>query len=862
MKNLSKGLLLLSAVAMGFSSCSDDAPWGGSDNEGGINLKFASDARVMRQSRADDGMSPVVPDASRFGVNLVKSDDSYSKEWSSIDGFNKEKTFPIGDYTLTASFGDVEQEGFENPCFKGSAQVHVSPGAVTNVDVVATLANAMVSVRYTDEFVSNFPGYSAAVQTAGHDWVVFAQEEDRPAYVSPSEEVKLKLTLTNESDQRVDIQPASFRAVARHHYVVTIGVKEGQASGGLALDVVFDDDVVAETVNVSLGDELFTAPAPTLTAKGFDPSVAIDAFEYAEQPAQTEFHVFAFGGLKSANLTVISDGYTPTFGRSVELVGADDLTQKQLSAAGVECSGFFRNPDKMGVVNVTKFIENLPAGNYTVALTAVDAMTRTSEPVELKAAIKPVELEVSSVGNVGFMANEMKVQVSTNCPDIKNNVKFQVPNSLNQMVDAVVKSVEEVSAPGNARTRADLSYHFNYTLALEPQIRDLIDVTAKVGRKSASIKVPMAAPEYTITPDAFARKVVLKIETDDSAVAKALADQLTFANAGSAIASSNISHDADGNIVIIGLTPGVEYVSLNAKIGAFEKTVPAFTTETEAQIPNSNFANLKNPVEFSNVQAGGKYRTSAAGIYTNKTTVSYQEPVGWATLNELTCWPNSSPMNTWFIVPSTIASNGSVLIRSVGYHHAGTEPERSGNLMNTTYYCTNAPSELLKAAGEMFLGSYSCDASGAGKRVEGMDFSTRPSSLSFNYNYESVNGRETGEVSIKVIGEGGKILSAKVENIRQGNGLYTVSLPSYPFNEKAASICVGFKSTAGSDVDLNIPTGGALNDHVSNRGGTVPANQSNAVAVGSKLTVSNVKLGYEASSIATPNAAKRRSNRK
>ena len=304
MKNFSKGLLFLAAVSsVGLVSCSDESPWSGSDSEGGINLNFSSDARVVRQTRADDNVSPVVPDGNQFAVNLSKSDGSYSKDWNSIEAFNRETSFPIGDYTLTASYGDIDAEGFSNPYYKGQTDVHVSPGAVTDATVVATLANAMVSIRYTDEFKSNFAAYSSSIQTEGHSWVVFAQDEDRPAYVAPSE-VKLDLQLTNDAGKVVNIQPASFTALARHHYVVTIGVSPDSATGDVVLDIQFDDDVVAETVAVSLGDELFNAPAPSVKTKGFEPGTALDAYEYASFKGDAQFDVFAFGGLKSATINV------------------------------------------------------------------------------------------------------------------------------------------------------------------------------------------------------------------------------------------------------------------------------------------------------------------------------------------------------------------------------------------------------------------------------------------------------------------------------------------------------------------------------------------------------------------------------
>ena len=255
MRKISNCTLVGALVALfGLASCSDEAPWADSSSTGGINLNFSSDPRVMRQTRADDSVSPVVPSGDFFAVNLVKADGSFSRSWSSVEAFNREEAFSIGDYTLTASYGDIDTEGFQNPFYKGSTSVHVSPGALAEAQVVATLANAMVSIRYTPAFVENFPTYSAAIQSEGHDWVVFSQNEERPAYVAPSE-IKLNLTLTNTEGKQVTIQPASFTAQARHHYVVTIGV-DG-ATGNLALDVQFDDDVVNETVSVSLGDELF-----------------------------------------------------------------------------------------------------------------------------------------------------------------------------------------------------------------------------------------------------------------------------------------------------------------------------------------------------------------------------------------------------------------------------------------------------------------------------------------------------------------------------------------------------------------------------------------------------------------------------
>lgn len=862
MRQFTKAIALMAVSAMTLTSCGDEALWSGPSDEGAVKLNLTSDGRVMRQTRADDSQSPVVPDVSSFGVNLAKIDGTYSKSWNNVEAFNREKSFPIGDYKITATYGDLSQEGFDNPCYSGSNDVHVSPGDESTVNVTATLANSMVSIRYKEEFTKLYSAYSAAVQTEGHEWVIFAQNEDRPAYVAPSEEVKLKLTLTNEAGDRVEIQPASFRAEARHHYVVTIGVNGSVSYGDLALDIEFDDDVVAETVPVSLGDELFSAPAPTITAKDFDPETPVATFEYAELKSNPEFHVFAFGGFRSATLNVISDGgYSPVFGNRVELVGADDLTNQQLESAGV--GAYFRNAEKMGLVNIKSFLEKLPAGQYTIEISATDVMTRTTEPVKLTANITPLEIELKPAANAEFMGEDVAVDLSTNCPDIKNVVMFKVPDANNRLVDAEIKSVTDVTASGASARAA--AYTFRYVLGIAPAFRTEIKVEASLAanrNKKAETSVLTAEPNYMVVADAFSDRVVLKIDAEREEILKALVDNIQIYNSDTQVPSANISYDAkNGMITVKGLVAGTTYTSLKTKCGNFEKSIPAFTTEVETDVPNGSFNEATQTINITNVQIGGNYRVSPTD-YTLKSSIQRSEPIGWASLNQKTCWTGSSNKNTWFLVPSTFVDNGAVVIRSVGYNHNGVTPARSGGAFNTKYYCENAPTDaqLEKAAGELFLGSYSFE-NGTESRNDGIDFTSRPSTLSFDYTYGSVNG-EKGEVSVKildssssVLAEATVLLDAVAETTNK-----TIDISGYSFGKKAAKIILCFKSTqTGKVPTINIPSGSALSEGYSLLGNhTKGANSYKAFAKGSELVVDNVKLGYGSSNAARSAKGKRR----
>lgn len=846
------------------ASCSDENMWSGSSDQGGVALLVSADGRLMKSTRADDGVSPIVPNVSEMGITMTKANGEGSKHWANVDLFNKEKGFDMGNYTLTASYGNIDQEGFENPYFTGSTEVNVIPGTSTEAQIVATLANAMVSVRYTDEFCNNFESYSAAIQTEGHDWLVFAKDESRPAYVSPSETVKLNITLTDTQGRKVTIQPAEFEAQARHHYIVTIGVSGTSVAGNLTLDVQFDEDVINETVEVSLGEDLFTAPAPEVKAMNFEVTEPINKIEYEDINSNPEFHVFAFGGLKNATLNIISqNGYAPAFGKSVNLVGVDDVTVKQLESEGI--GNYFRNVDKMGVLNVKKFVEQLPTGNYEIQLQVSDMMTRVSEPLTLSVAVTPLSISIAPAVQADFMASAITVDLTTNSENIKNAVIFKVPDAKNNMVETTIASVEELTS--ETGTRSEGMHVYRYTLPIESYARSSIDVQMSLAKKKSitvSTTIPVAEPEYTITPDAFSKHVVLKIESENAAVLQALLKNLKFYNGTSLIPNSNISIDDKNNLITVsGLTPSIQYLALKAVCVDFEKTVPEFTTESAMAIPNGDFSAATETININPINTGGAFKIRFLVTSTSqlKSSIVCSTPDGWANLNPLTCNINSREMNTWYVVPSTYCENDAVVIRSVGYNHDGKV--LSAPTTTATYYSTTTPGEdgLNKASGELFLGSYSLD-----NRVDGIDWNSRPTTLSFDYSYLPVaNTDEEGEVYMKIISSSGSVLAEKTDYLEAATTTVskTIKFTSYPFGEKAVKIILGFKSTkSGVTPTIKIPVGSELKEDQINSinylTGTplITVNKYKALATGSILTIDNVRVGYDVPKVS--NAASKR----
>lgn len=870
MKNYQKGLLLLALVpGLGLTGCSDESPWSGSDQMGGIALNLESDGRLMRHgTRADDTQCPIVPDANAFGIKLTKSDNTYSKTWSSLEGFNKESEFPIGDYTIEAAYGDVTEQGFERPCFKGTNTLHVSPGTTTPVNVTATLANAMVTMRYTDAFLANYSTYSAAIETPSHsEPVLFPQGETRSAFIDPTGEgyTELVLTLTNDQGQTVNLRPAKFVAQPRRNYVITVNVTGNVSKGDAVLEIGFEEEVTKETITISLGDELFTSPAPEVRPTGFTVGTPVELMEYDELAVSPQFDLYAFGGFREVNLKVANTNgtYVPAFGSNVNLVNADATTQAQLADAGVKVSGLFRNPDKMAVVNVKNFLGNLPAGEYSVKVEVVDALGRLStetveNPVELTATVTKTEYSIISAGNIDYLANEAQVVVNTNSQQLKNRIKFRVNNA-----EATVKSVTEggaAPAPKRTRTRAELPYTYTYTLDVPQATTASVAVESSYGKLKATANVTVNGPAYEVVSDAFARFAVFGIETDNAEMKEYLTKNLTVYNGNAAVTPGNITRDVqNGFITVKGLSAGRAYEGYSLKLNdVFEKPVPSFTTEAETDVPNGNFSENGDHIYFNNINTGGAFGTIITYQWT--TTIDRYAPAGWATLNAKTAYSGSNPMNTWFVEPSTYLDNGVCVVRTVGYHHNGTLPAKDTGNGGFKTYSGNAPGNLNISEGVLFLGSYSFD--GTEHRENGVPFSSRPMSMTFDYKYSPLSGHQA-QADLIVLDNNNNVIASQTAYLSASPDMQTrtIKIANYPFGKKASKLYVRFRSMRDdTEPALNIPSGSALS--ISGYNGAtnnIPTNEYKAFAVGSVLTLDNVKLGY--ADAATVTAAPRRNNK-
>ena len=853
--------LLHQCVALGViaslaTSCSQEAPWtGATGEEGRISLKLQTDFSVATSTRANDAESPVKPDGERFKIKLENTDGSYSKEWENLNKFNDEEGFPKGNYTVTATYGSEDEQGFSNPYYVGTQDITVTAGETTEHSVTATLANAMVSVRYSESFKNYFNEYSAALEAAGFTQA-FSRDESRPCYIKPGD-VKVMFDITNIGGQETTVSPATFTAQPRRHYIVTANLKE--VGEQMALLVEFEENVVAETTEIILSDELYTTPMPEIQASGFNFGETMETYESIPLEAKPEFHVIAHGGISEAKFTVqTTNGKLPAFNSEIDLANTDEAHRQLIEQSKLNCYGFFRQPEgegsinQMGVVDMKEFIENLDPGDYTFSLSVTDGMGRVCEssiPYTLSAKVNPVNFKIDQDDSAPtkFMADNIAVVVSTTNAAAKDLLKFNAEDADGNLKNAEIIKVEDLES-------SDPAYPYSYRYVLK--VDNITDTDCRVEaiypkKSDILVDVVVTVPSYTVEVDAFARRALIKIIPEDPADLEILVNTARFywENGQDVVQATQLTRDPEQGIVTIsGLDPAKTYdaigLSYGSKITA-HCTPVKFTTEVETDVPNGDFSAANQKIEIKDIQVGGQYKIALTS-YTLKSSIDRKLPDGWATINDLTCWTGSRNKNTWFLVPSTYETEGKVRLQNVGYHHDGTTPAATSGI----YYCETPPKDLIKAAGELFLGTYTFD--GSEHRKDGIPISSRPSYLQFDYSYLP-EGDDKGLAEIRLLDASGNVvaenrleLTNTSQTVRDNTKIY---LNTYPFLKDVASIEIIFKSSISNNPPIHVPSGNELDEGRTWTNFTsskpLDTNGYHAVATGSVLEIDNVHLGYE-----------------
>ncbi len=823
----------LATLALGgvLVSCHDDMGSSSKVGVGGIAPTVDLNTAVTSSKKASRATTVTANDLS---LTITKNDGSYSHTWASLDDYDPTTEFGVGEYTIEATYGNIDNEGFDRPAYAGSTTVSVVEGKTTPVSLTATLANSMVTIEYTDDFKDYMKSYSAELHSTGGSYLYYGPEETNPIYLRPGE-VTLDVDITKPNGTSATLRAATFTAKPRYHYHITVGLQNG--TGEAVLEITFDENLAKEDVTIDISDEVLNAPAPVLTGDGITNGGTI-AYLEGSTPTKAAVNIVARGGIGSVNLVSKSRSLALQGWESeVELTSLTQNIASRLEGLGLSLRGVVNPQNGYGVVDFTNVAKSLRAADGTEPnefdLVVVDKYGKVSEHFTFAITLTELKLALANPSALALAATDLEFDLEYNGSNPSTDVKFEVKNERGTWDKATVRSVGQ---PTDGKYRVALTV---------PATTSAVTVRASAAGKYSNELVVnrsgvndfgLDVPEN----DTWAHTAIVTL-TSNGADASILAKNATayLSTDGSTYTVANIAAVNGANLSLTGLTAGTSYFVKVSVTGLESQACSPvrFATEAAAGVPNGDFENITSKYS-AEVEQGGKWSISAGINYDTKAKYDISEANGWATTNAKTM--SGANQNTWFAVPSVFnttlsyvstvpnirilntgggsetpasyagfaAQNGAnaMVVRNVAWDANGTRPSvwRKEFAGSDEYYNHTVPSIANHSVGKMFLGSYSWNGS-AETYKQGVSFASRPKALKGYYTYtlDASGAADNGVVTVEVL-NGSTVIATGHANLSAAGSYTAFNVPlTYVANApKATSVRVMVASSKYASTSL------------------------------------------------------------
>ena len=172
---MKKFFTIASLFALTLSACAEKEPQGEQEGKGqvAISCVVSTDVDTTRAN-----VSCTTPQAEDFALTIKGGD--YEANYTSLVEFNNGDNYlRYGEYEAQVVAGDIAEEGYDKATFVGAQKFTISARKHTDVEMTATIANALVKVETTENFKKYFEGgYALTLKTAaGNEFDVTAQSD-------------------------------------------------------------------------------------------------------------------------------------------------------------------------------------------------------------------------------------------------------------------------------------------------------------------------------------------------------------------------------------------------------------------------------------------------------------------------------------------------------------------------------------------------------------------------------------------------------------------------------------------------------------------------------------------------------------
>ena len=166
------------------------------EGNGRVAFVVSSNDVVADMTKSNVSDYTTLPAAGDFTITIL--DESSSQFWSGkISEWDSSTPLPAGNYTVNASYGDIEDEGFDKPYFTGAQNFAVKGGETSSVSVPVALGNTIIKISCSEYFKKYYSDYTFKLTRGTAEIAPFVKDETKGAFID-GYKIKVEGTLTGE----------------------------------------------------------------------------------------------------------------------------------------------------------------------------------------------------------------------------------------------------------------------------------------------------------------------------------------------------------------------------------------------------------------------------------------------------------------------------------------------------------------------------------------------------------------------------------------------------------------------------------------------------------------------------------------
>ena len=385
--------IILTSLALLYSliSCNEHG-MGAEQGRGYLDLRVSCDVKV--------DVVPVVKSGSVsdvISVTLIPEGGGEHIYIADVSQLDEPLELTTGKYRIVASSGeDKGTAAFDSPHYYGESSVVVRNMQVATAEVVCTLTSVKVSATFSQAFVNSFD-YKLVVSN-GESSLEFSPSAGtigKSAYFHVTDELSWQLDVENVKGETFSMNDSYSDIRPKQHYDLYFNVKESGADAFGAAEFVITVDNSFDVKEYDMPIYIYPDIPVVLGAE----NISIYSGDSVDDGL---YHIVSTKGFESVVISH-SDNVLSSLGipQSTELFGSSQEERLPYADAGVDLSFEDFNSNDTGTLTAettdvyadfTQLINNLPIGNYSFTITAVNSLDVRTDFVVNISVNSPVEI--------------------------------------------------------------------------------------------------------------------------------------------------------------------------------------------------------------------------------------------------------------------------------------------------------------------------------------------------------------------------------------------------------------------------------------------------------------------------------------